>query len=174
MIRDRYASAIKSSRLVHNADSVWADTDVLTAMGWAGKRFPLSAILARLYAGDSTVEHQLLEVLAEVAFRKGARRGLKRPQARLLASGVLAYHRNPRCGHCGGLGYKRMEGAPTLSTDRCKPCKGTGQVPLRKFTGATWEWLGSEVLSVIEAEAGRAFGEAAGRVRIPDLALASD
>lgn len=169
---DRYASAIRSSRLVHHPDKEM-DTDILGAMGLAAKRYPLSHHLSRLYLGDHSAERPIIEVLAMVALRRGSGSGLKPPMARFLASGVIAYHRSPKCGHCGGLGFRRMDGAPALSTDRCKPCKGSGQTPLRKFCGSRFEALGHELLGMVEREAGRAFGEAAACLK-PNLHLALD
>ena len=53
-ITDRYASAIHASSLKSAPETTWSDTDVLGAMGIAGKHEPLGAALARMLSGGGT------------------------------------------------------------------------------------------------------------------------
>lgn len=170
MIRDRYASAIHSPRLTHDADTSWSDTDVLAAMGFAAKRYPLSHMLARLWAGDSTVERQITEVLAHVALQRAAKHGLKPAGARELAQTVLRYCRDPKCRPCGGVGYQRIEGAPALSSLHCRACQGTGRVFTRRLFKSKWADLGDSLIDLVHAEAGRAMALASAKL-LPQMQL---
>lgn len=42
----------------------------------------------------------------------------------------LAWFRNSACQSCGGHGFKIIPGTKTLGDSRCRPCDGTGKVPL--------------------------------------------
>lgn len=131
---ERYASAVRSTNLEINERTTRSDSDVLGAMGLAGREFPLAVALQRLFLGDSTAARELVEILADDAWRKARAMKVKlnRVQAYDLAQGCVAWHRNPTCEHCGGHGATVIPGSTTLGV-KCKPCKGTGRTSLSRI-----------------------------------------
>ena len=131
---ERYAAAVRSSNLEINERTTRSDSDVLGAMGLAARQFPLAVALQRLFLGDSTAARELVEILADDAWRqaRAMRVKLNRVQAYDLAQGCVAWHRNPTCDQCGGHGATVIPGSKTLGV-RCKPCKGTGRTSLAKM-----------------------------------------
>lgn len=131
---ERYASAVRSSNLEINERTTRSDSDVLGAMGLAARDFPLAVALQRLFLGDGTAARELVEILADDAWRQARALKIKlnRVQAYDLAQGCVAWHRNPTCDVCGGHGATVIPGSTTLGV-RCKPCKGTGRTSLSKL-----------------------------------------
>ncbi len=131
---ERYASAVRSSNLEVDERTTRSDSDVLGAMGLAARGFPLAVALQRLFVGDSNAARELVEILADDAWRKARALRLKldRVQAYDLAQGCVAWHRNPTCDSCGGHGATVIPGSTTLGV-RCTSCKGTGRTSLSKL-----------------------------------------
>jgi len=131
---ERYASAVRSTNLKVDERTTRSDSDVLGAMGLAAREFPLAVALQRLFLGDSTAARELVEILADDAWRQARAMKIKlnRVQAYDLAHGCVAWHRNPTCDHCGGHGATVIPGSTTLGV-RCKPCKGTGRTSLSRL-----------------------------------------
>lgn len=131
---ERYASAVRSTNLAINERTTRSDSDVLGAMGLAAREFPLAVVLQRLFLGDGTAARELVEILADDAWRQARALKIKlnRVQAYDLAQGCVAWHRNPTCNSCGGHGATVIPGSTTLGV-RCKPCKGTGRTSLSKL-----------------------------------------
>ena len=171
--RDRYSSAVRSSNLHSDPDTLRSAADVLGAAGFASKRTPLGIALMRLFTGDNGAAGQIVEHMAGMLVGKAwhaHRMALKPTQATDMAQAVLAWHRDGTCKPCGGHGFLMVEGAPTLSGHQCPECRGTGRVPFeRNFKGARLElakWLVAEV----EREQAMA-GPAAMRALAPRLEL---
>ena len=131
---ERYATAVRSSNLEIDERTTRSDSDVLGAMGLAARQFPLAVALQRLFLGDSTAARELVEILADDAWRqaRAMRIKLNRVQAYDLAHGCVAWHRNPTCDDCGGHGATVIPGSKTLGV-RCKSCKGIGRLSLAKL-----------------------------------------
>lgn len=129
-ILDRYAGAVRSSNLRSSSDSTYSDSDVLGAVGLAGKQNPLAMALARLFCGDNHAARDLVQILSELAWGKALalRIDLKRTQADDMARAVLAWHRDGVCKVCGGHGFRLIVGAPALSENACESCK-FGKIP---------------------------------------------
>jgi hypothetical protein len=130
---ERYASAVRSTNLEINERTTRSDSDVLGAMGLAAREFPLAVALQRLFLGDSSAARELVEILADDAWRQARAMKVKlnRVQAYDLAQGCVAWHRNPTCNDCAGHGATVIPGSTTLGV-KCKPCKGTGRTSLSK------------------------------------------
>jgi hypothetical protein len=169
-ILERYADAVHSHRLVSDPATTYSDTDVLGAMGLAGKARPLAAALLRLFAGDDRSGAYVIAQLAMMAWRRAQQVNikLKRTQADEMARSVLDWYRNPACKPCGGLGYMLIPGTPHISDHECPACSGTGRRPIeRAFPNHTLpvaRWLIAEV----EREQASA-GQAAMRKLAPRL-----
>lgn len=131
---ERYASAVRSSNLEINERTTRSDSDVLGAMGLASREFPLAVALQRLFLGDGTAARDLVEILADDAWRqaRALKVKLNRVQAYDLAQGCVAWHRNPTCDRCGGHGATVIPGSKTLGV-KCTSCKGTGRTSLSKL-----------------------------------------
>lgn len=157
-IQDRYASAVNSRNLrpigikgVHEG-STTSDTDMLGAMGLASRGHPLGAALERLFAGDHKSAHEIVRILAQMAFKQSWDYEIRasRAQCHDLACAVLAWHRNGTCRVCNGHGYELIPGAPMLSERECKACRGTGKVALEAAFKVELRplvsWLSSEMM----------------------------
>ena len=135
-INERYAGAISSKDLKSDERTTFSDSDVLAAMGLAGKSAPLGVALARLLAGDGRAAADVVTVLGVGlvghAFRNRPRREISPEVARQIATFVLDWFRDSACRVCGGVGFKRIEGTPSLSDNPCPVCRGSGK---RNFDG---------------------------------------
>jgi hypothetical protein len=171
---DRYASAVHSSNLASSPRTVYSDSDVLGAVGLAGKDEDkaLAMALARLFSGDNTAAHALVRLMAEKAWGKARMLGvkLKRTQSEDMAKAILAWHRDGACRPCGGHGFELIPGTRTVGGSSCRVCRGTAKMPFdRQFTLERLpvaRWL----LSEIEREQGKA-GAAAMAKLAPRLEL---
>jgi len=179
-IRDRYASAVHSSNLEVDEKTVYSDSDVLGAMGLAGKaeRFdgrpgvPLAAALARLFSGDNTASREIVEILAELVWSKGKALGVKltRVQSADMAKAVLAWHRDGVCKPCGGHGYEIVPGTRTVGDTECQACRGTRKMPFEKHFAHDHRPVARWLLISLEREQERA-GPAAMAALAPRLEM---
>lgn len=129
LIRERYAAAIRSKNLKSEPRTIYSDTDVLGAMGIAGKANPLGVAVARLLAGDKRAALLVIEVLAPkaISYAWQARRlAIQRVEADDICRMTLAWYLDSACKPCGGTGYRKIEGTPALSAAQCHSCRGTG------------------------------------------------
>lgn len=126
-------------------------TDVVGAVGLAGKRHKLATALLRLFVGDNHAARDIVHLMAGMAVGKAYRLGneLGRVEAEDLSRAVLAWHRDSRCKPCGGLGLLKMPGTPHLSGTACSHCRGSGRIPFdmqfRMDRLEVARWLASEV-----------------------------
>ncbi len=126
-------------------------TNVVGAVGMAGRKAPLATALLRLFVGDNKVSRDIVHIMAGMLVGKAYRLGqeIARVQAEDMARAVLAWHRDGSCKHCGGHGFLKLDGAPGLSDERCPHCRGTGRVPFNnQFSIDRLElarWLAAEV-----------------------------
>ena len=65
---ERYASAVHATSLKSDPSTYMSDTDVLGAMGLAGKQYPLGAALTRLLEGGGAGD--AIDALAEMVFKR--------------------------------------------------------------------------------------------------------
>ena len=151
-IKDRYARAIRSSRMVATPGEDRADIDVLGAAGLAAKTQPLCLALMRLLSGDNQAAREVVEVLAEKATSKAHHMGmepLERQQALALCAVVLDWYRNGTCKPCEGRSQSLIPGTPHLSGLDCPSCRGTGRRPFEQVARLEHrelsQWLRDEV-----------------------------
>jgi hypothetical protein len=106
-----------------------SSADILGAAGKASKDHPLSLSLLRLFNGDNGAVSEIIELMTSAAVGKAYRVGpeISRVAASFIARLVLDWYRDSTCKACGGHGFKRMNGAPTLSDQPCGQCAGTGR-----------------------------------------------
>lgn len=143
---DRYAGAVSSSNLGSKPDTTYSDSDVIGAAGLAAKRVPLGMALLRLFSGDNHSVGKIVDILAEMAWKRRRMGGRKprRVECEDIARAVLAWHRDGTCKVCGGHGVGLIPGTPTLGGDQCRACKGTGRVlferqfPVDRLDLARW------------------------------------
>ena len=141
-ITERYATAVNTSNLKSVPDTIHSASDVLGAYGIADRRLsegedqytkhPLAVPLERLFAGDSASAGVIVQILAGMI--RGKAPGLRCPQTETqavdMARAVLGWFRKPACQACGGHGFKVILNTTTLGDNKCRPCNGTGKVPL--------------------------------------------
>ena len=143
---DRYSTAINSSNLKSRPETTWSDSDVLGAMGIAGKRHPLGAALLRLFVDGKVSEcAALMAEMVRVRSHKTKGQALTHAEARLLAHRVLAWYRFGTCSDCSGTGKEVIfEPKPHLSEEDCLSCHGTGRrlfevnFSVKEMTLACW------------------------------------
>lgn len=139
-IQNRYASAVHSSNLGVDENTVMSDTDVLGAMGIADRvlnvgmtssgtpvrPFPLAVPLERLFAGDNNAAYDIVRTMAEMVWYEARRVKVKlgRVEAKEMAQACLAWHRDGVCKPCGGHGYALIPGTISLSSHECPACCG--------------------------------------------------
>ena len=184
-ITDRYATAVHSSNLASDPDTTRSDSDVLGAMGFAGKPWltdpgghvrrrgsPLGAALLRLFMGDNHASSTIVEILAAKADGKAHRTGvdITRLEAEDLARKVLAWHRDGICRPCGGHGVQIIPGTTTLSGANCTHCGGSGRLRLDRHIVLQHLDLAQWLLAEMDREMGVA-GPLAMRALAPRLDL---
>lgn len=157
--QDRYATAVRSSCLTVDERTSMSDTDVLGAAGLAARSHPLAIALMRIFMGDNGGTPALVESLAGMAWAKARyfKARVSRMDAELIAQACLAWHRDGACKHCGGHGLLCIPGTKTLGHRECKPCAGSGLMPLeRQFSVDEVRQLARWLVSELERETGRA------------------
>lgn len=158
MILDRYSSSINSSNLLSKPTTTFSDSDVLGAMGLAGKHNPLAVALARLLAGDNKATADVVGVLANMIWRRD-RSGPNRrdwPVALTIARASLAWYRHGSCKACDGHGYTPIPGVPALSEHECGECRGTGRIEFEAEFRPEHRELARWAAAQIEREQGNA------------------
>lgn len=181
-ITDRYATAVRATSLKASNESMpdGADpvrtasrVDVVGAYGLMGKKHPLAAALARLLlAGDDRAVGDVVREIAAVAEGRAFRTEVEitRLQAEDMGRKVLAWYRDGRCKPCHGLGFEMVEGAPSLSRNLCKACKGTTRIGFNQHFSMEHLLLAQWVLGKVEREL--ALGASAAMHRLaPSLQL---
>lgn len=162
-IKDRYASAIRTSNLRSKPDTRMSDSDVIGAAGLAGKATrhdgtagsPLAMTLLRLFCGDNRASAELVVMMAGMLVGKawhGFGLEMSRVEASDIAMAVLAWHRDGVCKACGGHGYKLVQCAPALSDEPCPECRGMGRIPFEKQFPADRRVLARWLLVEVERE----------------------
>lgn len=179
-VTDRYASAVHSSNLKTKTETTYSDTDVLGAMGLAGKAVrhdgregvPLAAALLRLFSGDNGAMREIIEITSRMAWgkAKALRVRMTRVQSEDMARAVIAWHRNGTCTKCGGHGFKIIPGTLTVGDAECSSCHGEGKVPFDSQFSEEHQLLARFVLTHIEREQSSA-GPAAMAALAPRLDL---
>ena len=170
-IRDAYARALRSKSLRSDARTDMSDSDVIGAVGFAGKAVRTEVVngkivkrkgsvlgmaLLRLFVGGDKEARDVTKLLARMAVGKAYRLGapIGEAGADLLAGLVIQWHRDSVCKTCGGHGFKVAVGKlgdsrVVMGDDACGDCHGSGK---RDFDGMfPWEhlnlacWLRAEV-----------------------------
>ncbi len=169
-IQERYATAIRSSCLDVDERTTYSDTDVLGSYGLAAKVHPLAVALERLFSGDNGAATEIVETLADLAWRRAIKTGIKlrRVESVDMARACLAWHRDGTCKDCGGHGQMVIKGSTTIGGAICKACRGTGRIPFERQFKHEWRALAAWLVAEMECEQGRA-GPAAMRKLAPKL-----
>lgn len=157
-IQERYSSAVRSKNLVVDALTTFSDTDVLGAMGLAGKENPLAVALQRLFAGDNGAADEVVADLAKMLRGKAPRMQIKitEVQAADMAKACLAWHRDGSCHECGGHGVYVISGTKTLGAQECKACKGEGKRPFDREFHQSFRVLANWLVAEMEREQAKA------------------
>lgn len=126
-LAQRYSRATQSSNL--KDDSHHYQTEVLAAVALSSA---FGSLLFRVkYANDATSHNALLEKWTVLVEQKSVFRGWpSHIVPATVAATSLEYWLCDICEHCEGKGYHALAGAPVLSDDPCKVCKGSGKKPL--------------------------------------------
>lgn len=126
-LTERYSSAVHATSLTSDPSTYMSNTDVLGAMGLAGKHYPLGVALARLLSGGG--DSDAIDTLTSMIFRRARTYRVKLTYigAQEMAKAVLTWHRHGTCQPCGGRGYLLMPGTP-VNGEQCPHCKGTGKI----------------------------------------------
>jgi hypothetical protein len=168
IIKDRYASAVRSSNLRSAAKTRMSDSDVLGAYGIADRRLssgqdhftkhPLAVPLERLFLGDDRAAGEVIRILAELIRKKAPsmRVHITKVQAEDMARAALGWFRKPTCRVCGGHGFKLINGTKTLGDSKCTPCKGSGQVQFEQLFRLEQRDLVRWIMARMDLEAGMA------------------
>ena len=163
-ITDRYATAVRASNLKPSNESMPAGTDpartaakvdVIGAFALMGKQHPLAAALVRLLeGGDNTAVRDVVQEMAAVVEGRAYRTGVEitRLQAEDMSRSVLAWYRHGTCKACNGHGFELIDGAPSLSSNTCKACKGTRKVPFARQFAMERQELAVWTLAKVERE----------------------
>jgi hypothetical protein len=147
-ILERISSAGNSGNLKSEPGTTWSDADVLGASGLAARCNPLGGALVRLFA-DGKPE-SAIPVLTHMAFKRARtmRVELTDTGCADMAKAVLGWHRFGTCQPCGGVGYQRIPGTPSLGL-QCTHCRGTGKRSFDdQFNDATLplaRWLSDQI-----------------------------
>lgn len=126
-IAQKYSRATQTSDLKDDAHH--HQTEVLAAVALSSE---LGSLLFRVKFGNDATSHKaLLEKWLVIVGKKSVFRSWPSHVAQdKVAQASLEYWLCDLCGHCEGKGYHVLAGAPVLSDDPCKVCKGTGKKPL--------------------------------------------
>ena len=126
---DRYSTAVRTNNLKSEEKTTFSSSDVLGAAGLAAKLNPLAIALLRLFTGDNRAADTIVELMSAKMVGKAfrLRDEIDMVAASLIARMVLDWYRDSVCKQCGGHGFKRMTGAPTLSDQACGNCSGSGK-----------------------------------------------
>lgn len=181
-ISDRYAGAVRATSLKSSNETMPSGADpvrtaskldVIGAYGLMGKKHPLAAALARLLVGgDDRAVGDVVREIAAVAEGRAWRTDVEitRLEAEDMGRKVLAWYRNGRCKPCNGLGFELIAGAPSLSRNLCKACKGSTRIGFNQHFSMERLVLAQWVLAKLEREL--ALGASAAMHRLaPSMAL---
>lgn len=126
-IRERYSAATRSSNL--RDSPTHHGTDVLAAMALVGG---MGGLLIRLKVGlDHTSYPQALEQWRDRVTQMADRRHWPTSiQPARVANESMKYWLNNICPECTGLKYVKHEKSPTLQSECCPCCDGTGTKPM--------------------------------------------
>jgi hypothetical protein len=130
-ILERYNTAVHASSLKPDANTTYADLDVIGAAGLAARYEPMGIALARMLSGGGAraVLTEMTDAVHERSFR--IRERVSVTVAENIAKAVLAWWRDGVCHPCSGTGFELIAGTPSLGGE-CKECGGTGKRPLDK------------------------------------------
>lgn len=201
-ITERYSRAVHASTLKPNSHkgdegSATTNVDVLGGYGLADKHLssgwrttgrngegynikpaPLAVPLERLLAGDGRAAHEIVRILADMAFEHSwvERVRISHPKCEDMARACLAWYRNGRCNPCGGHGKILIEESKALSNRDCPHCydprsqSSTGKIPFERNFRQEWQSLARWLVSEMARETGKA-GPAAMAALAPRLEL---
>lgn len=125
-VLERYNTAIHASSLKPDANTTYADLDVIGAAGLAARYEPMGIALARMLAGGGAtcVIAEMTDAVHERSFRIKQR--VTVAVAENIAKAVLAWWRDGVCHPCNGTGFELITGTPSLGGE-CKACSGSGK-----------------------------------------------
>lgn len=110
--------------------------------------------LLRLFMGDGRAGDEIVDILVGSITGKAYRMRVEITglESRDMAQAVLAWHRDSVCKPCGGLGYRKADGAPHLTGQLCGSCHGTTRIPFEAQFPGDWRDLARWLLAEVERE----------------------
>lgn len=155
---DRYARAMRSTNLKSEASTTHSGADIVGAAGLAAKKQGLAIALLRLSSGDNHAAIDIVELMTKKLVGKAYRMQppITHNAASMLARIVLDWFLDSKCKACGGHGYVRISGTPTLSDKECAACHGRGRRPFETLFSDDRVDLARWMLAELEREMGLA------------------
>lgn len=166
---DRYASAVNATNLKSEEMTLFSSSDVLAAAGWGARKYPLAFALYRLLvADDNRAADEIVTLLAERLVSKSSqwRIEISETAASFMARLILDWYRDPLCKTCGGHGYERISGTPTLGDKECNTCSGVGRRRFEAMFAPNRVALAKWGANKLEQEMSRAGPEAMRTLRV--------
>ena len=158
-ILNRVASAQTSKNLAHKRE--FCDVDVIGAVGLAGIRNPEHLAVWRVkYLNDLADIPAAKRIFILWTRRALMRRNINAAGASRLGVQILTQWIDDICTGCNGLKFAVTPGTPTLSTNQCKSCAGTGRTAIKADSVAHLE-----VTFDVISRADGIIGEMAGRIK---------
>lgn len=141
-IQERYITAEGSSEVIAAA--------ALASIGEEKDRVALALLLWDVtYKGKSERQKELADKLGvrlnkEIQKQSASAQRMK-GDAWKIAKEMLAWHLHGICTTCDGRGYEQIKDTPSLSSNMCHACHGTGKRPYPREAAHTWmvDYLGS-------------------------------
>lgn len=146
-ISERYSTARQTSDLTVSPLTSMAPADVLGAVGMAAKDKEIEVAILLMevtYQGRSQSRNKLADILGNQLNARMAKDRRLKGNAWVIAKEVLAWHLDGVCKPCGGLGYEKIPGTPTLSDRLCPVCEGNKRVAL-PHDSLAHTWLANHV-----------------------------
>lgn len=154
-ITERYTTARQTSDLSVSPLTSRSPADVLIASGWAAQENEAALLLWEvIYRGKSEPKNRLAGILGSQLNARMAKDRKLKGDAWVIAREVLAWYLHGVCQPCGGLGYEKIPGTPTLSDRLCPACNGAKRVALPQDS-ASHTWMANYIESLTAIAAGQ-------------------
>lgn len=111
----------------------------LAALGEEREQVTLALLLWDVtYKGRSEHQKQLADLLGARLNRQMDRSRRLKGDAWKIAKEMLAWHLHGICTTCDGRGYEQIKDTPSLSSNICGVCHGTGKRPYPREAAHVW------------------------------------
>lgn len=137
-IGERYSTARNTSNLKSAPRTTFSASDVLGAAGMAGQEQEVAMMLWEVaFKSKTKSKMALVERLTSQLTVFMLRAGMK-GDPRKITMEVVAWWLYGTCMPCGGLGYEKAPGTPSLTDRLCKACRGHKKVKLPRTEPHDW------------------------------------